>query len=97
MKDLIKILNDNSYTSIGYHGSLLTIALSEGDFYNITLDVYKEPGDRCDITGETEGSCSVDVSEVAYWDNVRDHYYIVDIDNFEELNQLLENEYHTEF
>ena len=98
MKKLINILNSRSYTSIiSYNNNLLTIELEGGDYYDITLDVYKESGNRCDITGEQQGSCSVDVSNVAFWDNSKDHYTKVEIDDVEALNELLENDYHTEF
>lgn len=97
MKDLINILNSRSYTSISYTGNILEVLLTGGDYYDITLDVYKDSGDTCNITGEQQGSCSVDVSNVAFWDNSRDHYSKVDTDNVEALNELLENNYHTEF
>ena len=97
MKELINILNSRPYTNISYTGRVLTIELIGGAYYDITLDVYKEPGDTCDITGEQTGSCSVDVSSVYCWDNVRDHYAMVEIHNTEELNYLLENDYYNEF
>jgi len=75
----------------------MEVGLTGGDYYDITLVAYKESGDRCDITGEQTGSCSVDVSNVAFWDSSKDHYSKVEIDNVEALNELLENNYHTEF
>lgn len=97
MKELIKILNSKSYTGISYSNGILTIDLRGGDFYDITCIAYKEPGDRCETTGEQQGSCSIDVSNVAFWSNVREHYARVDIENIEVLNELLENDYHKEF
>lgn len=97
MKKLIEILNSRTYTNISYNGSIMEVGLTGGDYYDITLVAYKESGDRCDITGEQTGSCSVDVSNVAFWDSSKDHYSKVEIDNVEALNELLENNYHTEF
>lgn len=98
MKELIKILADNTYISVSYSNDIFTVFLTGNRYYEIHCTAHKETTLTDEDTGYSEGICSVTVTSIVFYDALIDDVEPIELDNnIEDLEEVLGSEFSNEF